>query len=309
VLQYLTFLVEARIYGGVALGINFLAVGHITRDRTREGFRLGGTVSYAAVTALRLGWRPGILTCGSAEQLGYRAGQAGPENVVAPLGSPLETVAIHLLSWPVTTTFANIYRGYQRTQVVEALAGPIDPVQLPAAWADVPVVLLGPLVRELPSTWAKMFANSLMAVTPQGWMRQWDADGHVRATRWENASEFLPRADVVILSRDDVGGDDTYIAELIRQARTLVVTDGWRGAMVYHAGAGYHVPAQPTREVDPTGAGDVFATAFVLRLAETGDPVEAGHFAHMVASISIEALGMDAIPYRQQVEERLAQSR
>jgi hypothetical protein len=292
-----------------ALGINFLAIGHMTRDRSAEGFRLGGTVSYAAVTALRLGWRPGILTSGSPEGLSDATSQDLPENVVAPSDSPLKGVAIHLLPSPATTTFSNIYRGYHRTQVVEALARPIDPGELPAAWSDVPVVLLGPLVRELPSTWASMFPNSLMAVTPQGWMRQWDAAGHIRVTRWENAADFLRRADVVILSRDDVGGDDTYIAQLIRQARTLVVTDGWRGAMVYHAGESYHVPAQPTHEVDPTGAGDVFAAAFVVRLAETGNPVEAGYFAHTVASISIEAPGMDAIPYRKDTEQRLALSR
>ncbi len=290
------------------MGIDFLIIGHITRDRAPEGFRLGGTVSYAAVTALRLGWHPGILTSGSPEGLIASPNPEAPENVFAPPGSPLEEAAIHLLPSPATTTFANIYRANQRIQVVEALAGPIDPSDLPPAWTGVPVVLFGPLTGELPSTWARVFPSATMAVTPQGWMRQWDASGHVRSTRWASAGEFLPRADVVILSRDDVGGDDTYIFELIRQARTLVVTDGYRGAMIYRAGAAYHVPAQPTHEVDPTGAGDVFATAFVLRLVESGDPVVAGRFAHMAASISIEGPGMEAIPYREQIEARLAQN-
>ena len=293
---------------GHILGIDFLVVGHITRDRAPQGFRLGGTVSYAAVTALRLGWHPGILTSGSPEGLIPTSDPEAPGNVAAPPGSPLEKAAIHLLPSPTTTTFANVYRGNQRIQILEAVAGPIDPSQLPPAWAGVPVVLLGPLTGELPPTWAGAFPNATLAVTPQGWMRCWDASGRIRATRWETAAEFLPRADVVILSRDDVGGDDTYIFDLIRQTRTLVVTDGYRGAMIYHRGAAYHVPAQPTHEVDPTGAGDVFATAFVLRLVETGDPVVAGRFAHMAASISIEGLGMEAIPSREQVETRLAES-
>ena len=69
-------------------------------------------------------------------------------------------------------------------------------------------------------------------------MRRWDAAGHVSPARWENAAEFLHRADVAILSREDVGGDEAYIADLARKARLLVVTDGWHGATLYMGGEG-----------------------------------------------------------------------
>jgi len=286
--------------------IDFLAIGHITHDRTPDGFRLGGTVSYAAVTALRLGWRPGILTSGSPDGLGLGGDGNVPgmtaTNVMAPPGSPLDGVAIHLLPSPVSTTFTNTYRDGRRTQVLEALAEPISPEELPPAWNNVPVVLLGPLVREVPPSWTTRFPGALVGVSPQGWMRQWDAAGHVSPAPWENAAEFLHRADVVVISREDVGGDETYIATLARQARLLVVTDGWHGAMLYRAGIKYHIPPRPTREVDPTGAGDVFITAFLIRLAETGDPLTAARFASVVASMSVEAVGIAGIPTRRKVE-------
>lgn len=217
-------------------------------------------------------------------------------------GTPLAGIPIHLLPAPVTTTFTNIYRGGQRTQVVTAVADPIEPEQLPQEWVSAPIVLLGPLVREIPPSWTTVFPHALLGITPQGWMRAWDAAGHVRPTRWENAAEFLPRADAVILSREDVGGDEAYIAELAQQARLLVVTDGWHGATIYQPGSRIHIPPRPTTEVEPTGAGDVFATAFLIRLAETGDPFIAARFANVVASMSIEAPGMDAIPFRPQVD-------
>jgi sugar/nucleoside kinase (ribokinase family) len=291
------------------LSIDFLVIGHLTHDRTSEGFRLGGTVSYAAVTARRLGWRPGILTRGTLEGLCNGPVPGVSEILVPPPGNVLEGVAIHIMPSSVCTTFTNIYHNGRRIQVLEALADPITPDDLPAAWADVPVVLLGPLVREIPPAWAAVFPRALLGVSPQGWMRQWDVAGHVSPARWENAAEFLLRADAVIFSREDVGDDDAYIRLLARQARLLVVTDGWHGATVYLADRSYHIPPRPTLEVDPTGAGDVFATAFLIRLAEIGDPLAAARFANIVASMSVEAVGLAGIPDREQVEKWLAGGR
>ena len=285
--------------------INFLAIGHITHDLTPDGFRFGGTVSFASVTARRLGWQPGILTRVAPEGLLQGPAPTEPVDVIAPDGSPLAGTPIHLLPSATSTTFTNIYRDGVRTQVVAELAEPVMPADLPAAWTDVPVVLLGPLVKDVPASWTAVFPRALLGVTPQGWMRRWDAAGHVSPTRWENAASFLHRADVAVLSREDVGGDDDYIADLARLARLLVITDGWHGATIYMDGASQRVPPRSTSEVDPTGAGDVFATSFLLRLAETGDPLVAARFANVTASMSVEAPGMDSIPYRDRVEEWL----
>lgn len=287
--------------------IDFLTVGHITHDRTPDGFRLGGTVSFAAVTALRLGHRPGIVTRGSAELLHDGADMHTRGYHVAPPGSPLAGIPIRLLPSPVSTTFTNTYHDGHRTQILEALAEPILPDELPDEWEDAPVVLLGPIAREVPEAWADVFPHALVGITPQGWMRQWDDAGHVRPAPWQNAAAFLYHADAVILSRDDVGGDDAYLDGLARQTRLLVVTDGYHGAWIYTGGQSYHIAPRPAAEVDPTGAGDVFATAFLIRLYETGDPLTAARFANVVASMSVEAPGMDAIPQRSQVEEWLTQ--
>ena len=180
----------------------------------------------------------------------------------------------------------------------------MTPADLPAAWADVPVVLLGPLAQDVPASWTAVFPRALMGVTPQGWMRRWDAAGHVSPTRWENSADFLHRADVAILSREDVGGDDAYLAELASQARMLVITDGWHGATLYMGGASHRI-APLTSEVDPTGAGDVFATSFLLRLAETGDRCSLLHVSPTWRRPIRRSLGMDSVPYRGRVEEWL----
>ena len=288
--------------------IDFLAIGHISHDRTPEGFRLGGTVSYAAVTAHRLGRRPGVLTRGTTEGLGLDLAQGVTEKVTVPAGGPLAGVSLCLLPATASTTFVNIYHDGRRRQIIETVAAPLTPEELPPAWADVPIVLLGPIAREVPPAWLAAFPNALIGVTPQGWMRCWDAAGYVYPAPWESAVEFLQRADVLILSREDVGGNEETLADLARMARLMVATDGWRGATLYRDGNSYYVPPRPANEVDPTGAGDVFATAFLIRLAETGDPLTAARFANVVASFSVEAPGVAGIPDRAQVEAWLAAS-
>ena len=42
--------------------LRFLAIGHVTRDSRPEGDVLGGSASYAALTAARLGCDVGVLT-------------------------------------------------------------------------------------------------------------------------------------------------------------------------------------------------------------------------------------------------------
>lgn len=289
------------------MSIDFLAIGHITHDSTPDGFRFGGTVSFAAITARRLGRQPGIVSRGSAEGLrnGSTSTTGSAQILIGAAGSALAGIPIYLQPSDVCTRFVNIYHGGQRTQVIEAWANPVVP-ELPPTWADPGVVLLGPVAREVPESWMTLFPNALIGVTPQGWLRQWDAAGHVSPTRWANAAAFLSRADAVILSREDVGGDGAYIADLASQTRLLVVTDGWHGATVYRQGGSWQIPPRAAVEVDPTGAGDVFTTAFLVRLAETSDPLVAARFANVVASMSVEAPGMAAIPYRAQVDEWLA---
>jgi hypothetical protein len=47
--------------------INYLIIGHLTRDLTPDGPRLGGTAAYAGLTASALGLRVGIVTSWGAE--------------------------------------------------------------------------------------------------------------------------------------------------------------------------------------------------------------------------------------------------
>ena len=60
-------------------------------------------------------------------------------------------------------------------------------------------------------------------------------------------------------------------------------------------------------EVDPVGAGDIFAAAFFSRLYTTRDPWEAGRFATHLAAFSVTRRGLEGIPTPDEVQTCLTE--
>jgi 1D-myo-inositol 3-kinase len=270
---------------------NFLAIGHVTKDLLPGGgYSLGGTASYAALTAARLGCTVAVFTSGPAD-LGLSAALPGVDTYVVPSSK--------------ATTFENIYRGGRRQQYVRDVADTLRVEMLPAAWRMAPIVLHAPVVHELGLDWLGAFPNALVGATPQGWLRAWNHAGLVRFRHWPQAERVFSAVDVLVFSEEDVAGEESLVQEYARMVKLAVVTRGRKGATLFSAGDTRDFPAFRAHEVDPTGAGDVFAAAFLVRLHETGDPDAATMFANCAASLSVEGTGTAAVPQRHQVEERL----
>ncbi len=274
---------------------DIVIIGHITQDLLPDGrLGLGGTVSYAATTAHRMGYRVGVVT------------STGPELDVTRV-LPFAEIACQPAS--ATTIFENIYLNGERRQVLHQRAGLLRCDHVPQAWRGVSMVHLGPLDQEIDQDIFHCFDDHvLVGVTPQGFLRRWDKEGCVSFTQWKPPQKVLQRINVLILSEQDVPDPDGLVRDWGSMIQTIVVTRAERGATVYHAGEPCNYPARPAQQVDPTGAGDVFAPAFMIRLTETGDPCQAARFANAVASFSIEGPGVTGIPTRQQVEAYLAQT-
>ncbi len=71
----------------------------------------------------------------------------------------------------------------------------------------------------------------------------------------------------------------------------LVCTDSEHGAHVLANGAYWHVPAVPTKVVDATGAGDLFAGAFLWGLSEGYDMPTCGRMGCVAAAEVISHIG------------------
>lgn len=271
---------------------DFVVVGHVCQDIQPGGsLGLGGSVSYAATTARRLGYRVGVVT------------SAGPDLDVAQALPDIEVVCHPSAA---TTVFENIYVNGHREQFLHQRANMITCEQIPHLWRSAPMVYLGSIDREIDPSVFRCFANGvLIGVMPQGFFRRWDDRGLVSFTEWTPPTALLRRIGVLVISELDVPDPEGLVREWGRFARIIIVTRADRGATVYRAGKPCHYPARPAQQADPTGAGDVFSAAFLIRLAETGDPGQAAPFANVVASFSVEGPGMTGIPLRWQVEAYL----
>lgn len=267
--------------------LDYLVIGHLARDLTPQGARLGGTAAYAALTARALGLRAGIVTA------------AAPDLSLEPLNG------IPVLSFDSesTTTYENIYTPAGRTQYLRARADRIALDRVPLPWRSAPIIHLAPIADEVDSLLPADFSPALPVLTPQGWMRQWDSNGLVTPRLWENAEPALAAAAAVVLSREDVNGDDLLIEHMAEHTRILVVTEGAAGAVLYWHGDRRRFRAPQVREVDATGAGDIFAAAFFIRYLHTRDPWEATRFATLLASHSVERPGLEGIPTKLEIEQ------
>jgi sugar/nucleoside kinase (ribokinase family) len=262
---------------------DYLVIGHVSKDLQPGGAppRAGGTATYSALAAQRLGLQAAIVTA------------LAPEDNYLLDGPRSEGVWLHAIPSLHTTTFHNVYdpQGH-RTQTLTAHASDIAFADIPGEWRNAPIVHLGPVAQELPYSMTAMFPHCLLGVTPQGWMRSWDNSGHVRqdALPISPALRDLPPNTVIVLSIEDLGFDTTALREYTLLAGIVVVTQGAGDALIFKQGQLIgSVPALKTTPVDLTGAGDVFATAFLVRYHETSDPIESAHAAHAAAARAIAA--------------------
>lgn len=270
---------------------DYLVIGHITTDIVSDHNRvLGGTATYAATTAKKMGLFPGVFT--AIAQL--------------PLGVE-ESFAIAQTPSQTTSTFEHKYINGRRKQVVHAVASPLNLGFLPEHWKDVPIVHLGPVLNECTLEMATAFPKALIGATAQGWTRSCKdpLPAPMVIQEWCPEKDLLKKLDLLVLSEDDVSGDKSIVSTYAKECDLVVLTQGDQGLILYVAGKPHVIPAHAAKEVDANGAGDVFASAMLIRLYETRDPFEAAHFAAIAAAISVQGSNHTNIPTREEVQKHI----
>ena len=273
----------------------FLAIGHAVKDVVPGGWRWGGTVTYAALLARAWGLPVAVVTSLAAEDApGYQA----------LLG---DGALLHVVPAPATTTMENTYTETGREQRLHAKATQILPRHVPAAWRSASVVLVGPVLHDVSTKFAGFFPEeSLVGLTTQGRLRGHNR-GRIYRRLWPRAEHEFPAYDVLFFSDEDVGFSVPLAEAYAELAPLALETRGDEGARLFDSvkRKAYEFDAAPARDVDPTGAGDVFAAAFLITYAAGGDPIAAAYHANAAAACSIEREGVNGIPTWEQVEARL----
>ncbi len=255
--------------------IDYLVIGTVTRDIAPEeptGYKAGGTVTFSGRVAQALGCHTAVLT------------SARPDYDLTPFMAGIE---VSVIPSEEDSIFDNIYQGNNRIQVVHGVSGKIGMPDLPAAWQNPAIVHLGPLTNEVDPEFVNAFPDSLVGITPQGWMRRWGDDGRIYARSFAAEQMILEAATATVISEEDLL-DDTMLERYIEWANILVMTQNYAGCTVFFNGGVHQVPAPQIELVEPTGAGDIFAGAFFVQLWRNGgDPIQAAEFANKVAAHSV----------------------
>ncbi len=318
---------------------DYTTVGHVTVDVLADGSRRpGGSAFYSALQAARLGQRTLILTQGSPEEIERLIAPYREELELQVLPAPATTTLATSAPLATSTALATNVDGggEQRTQHVLAWAGPIVEVTV-----DTAVLHLAPVARETPGSWRGR--ADFAGLTPQGLARAWDeeklggvhysvaeeqhravgtapgeAHREMRAAPDQAQGEMrsVPvgpealacRCDALVLSEHERASCAELISAAREQGAVVAITAGAQPTVILTPGSGVEVqiavpPIERPRE--DLGAGDVFAAAFFIALAEGRTPARATAFANAAAAVRVSGAGADAIGDRETVEARL----
>ncbi|MGD8270473.1 MAG: PfkB family carbohydrate kinase [Desulfobacterales bacterium] len=249
---------------------------------------LGGTVWYAALFLTGLGRRVAVVGTGDAE-IKRRLARRGVD-------------VRHFSDAGSVTVFENTYSAGIRKQRAWA-GGDIHPADVPQAAFDAPGLLIGPVLQEVDPAIMRTPRSGCLMLDAQGFLRQISTAGDVILRMTPEAETALRHCDVLKVDAREAAvitstGDIETAGRLLYRMgpKLVIITRGRDGACIYDGASFTQVTAPEVDVVDPTGAGDVFSAAFLVRHIATGNLVAAGRFAVTAAALSTRGFGASALP-------------
>jgi fructose-1-phosphate kinase PfkB-like protein len=276
------------------LHYDYTTVGHVTVDQFPDGTRRpGGTAFYSALQAARLGCRTLIVTQGVAAEI---------EQLLAPYRDEID-LQVHPAS--ATTTLLTHGRGAARAQRMLAWAGPMpDGLRV-----DGDVLHLAPIARECPQRW--LGRCGLTGLTPQGLARAWSGPrGEVEVVApADSALRIARRCQAIVVNEHERASCQALIAHAMRAGTVTAITAGGEPTTILLAdGRTLELDVPPVADAhDDLGAGDVFAAAFFVALAQASCAERAAAFANAAAAVRMQGSGAGAIGNRAAIVRRLEQ--
>ena len=250
-------------------------IGNVSRDRVDGGPPSpGGCPTFAALAFQLLGLEGQILT-------------RYAESDRALFQDHLAALHVPVTSLPAQTTsaFALDYDGDRRTMRVAAVGDTWRPSDLESLEPTVEWVHVAPLLR------SDFPAETLAALAASGRRVSFDGQGLVRVPRTGEMAvdadfdpALLPPLSVLKLAEDE--------AEVVARGRfearhagrlgvpEILLTLGSDGAILYLHGGEDAIPVTgPVRDVQSTGAGDVFMVAYIAARSDGEEPDAAANLA------------------------------
>jgi 1D-myo-inositol 3-kinase len=297
--EYVPGVNEARGSGAMLSEPQVLVLGHVTRDefgglsRTGVGdhpgeegqdVRLGGAAGFVARAAVVFGLRTALVTAGP------------PASRLLQELRELDGLTMHLVASDQMTTFAIDYSGTVRRLMLRAAAPPLRPDHVPDQLRRAPVMYVGPVAGECDRALVESLGrDAFVAVGLQGWLRTASPEGRIQPHRHPEVDQPPANLRVAVLSEEDHPEAEAIAARLAARGVIVALTRAARGATVFTNDGQIPIAVHPAREVDPTGAGDVFGLCFAVGLGRGLSPEAAGQLAALAAARVVEGPGLGTL--------------
>jgi sugar/nucleoside kinase (ribokinase family) len=276
---------------------DIVTVGHFSIDHIRppraNAFKkaLGGSPTYVSLSARKLGTDVGVIS---------KVGDDFPEAYVRLLKrNEIVLFGLKRIEGSVTTSFRLEYANEHRRLLLRSRAPPILPEDVPQGFkAD--TIHVASIADEISSEVVNALHKkaNVLSLDPQGFLRKFDAKGKVSLKHWR-ANEVLEQVDVYKSSVNEIRAvaEEKNMKKAMNKVRdfgvkVVIVTLGKKGAALSFENTFNRIPAFPPRKlVDPTGAGDVFAGAFLAEYLHKKDPLWCACVGLAEASFKVETHG------------------
>jgi sugar/nucleoside kinase (ribokinase family) len=202
-----------------------------------------------------------------------------------------------------------------RTLDVLGVAGKLTRDNFPEEFLDTEYLLIGPILGEVDLEliqFLRSSSNARIFLDPQGLIRIVGKDK--RIVHQCNNDEFGKIRELVDFIKPNEHESETITSQkdtvlALQRLRGMsasvpIVTLAERGSVLLNGDELYRIPAYPTRALDPTGAGDVYAGSFITEHKKNGNLSEAALFASAAASLMVEQSGPDFEIPLDKVQER-----
>jgi sugar/nucleoside kinase (ribokinase family) len=289
-----------------------VSVGHFSIDsiflpsRKSPVVVLGGSAAYVSIAASRLEAKVGVVS---------KVGGDFPEAYRWWLGQEgVDVSGLIRVEDAMTTRFELKYDPdlSDRTLSLRSKAPTLTIGDLPAS-LKASAIHVSPIAGEITYDVIKRLRDStgVLSLDPQGLLREYDEGGEVRCASLKD-KRVLGLVDIYKSSLDEIRAvtDLPDLDSAIKGlhdcgVRIIIVTLGSKGAVLSTEGVHYNIPvAEPTRLVDPTGAGDAFVGGFLAEYVNAENILRCACVGAAVASFVVEGVGPTSFGDKPQIYQR-----
>ncbi|MBO3769096.1 MAG: PfkB family carbohydrate kinase [Thermoproteota archaeon] len=224
----------------------------------------------------------------------------------------LKAVGVKVLvqKFEKSIVFENFYKGSSRIQRASGeLSGKIfidrDMVK------GLHAIHVTPVLNEVDHVVFKELAEAgcKVSIDAQGFIRKVGEDNRVINVKRLFPNEFLKYVDYIHMNLEEqLFFLERDVRELFECNPNIIIeiTDSEHGSFVMDKKKCYYIPAFKTKSIDPTGAGDVYASIFLAKHIEGKSLLEAGLYASASASIKVEKTGSLFVLDPVEIENRVS---